>query len=142
MTTNDGEWLNIVKERLKFFSTIIGCILIDSGFIGIWAIIDQAYHKYVVEWLKTWFESTLVNEYVFPGIKGLFDVVTLAIVAIFLYVDFRRIARKLLEIAKEGSKAENLRLEPRELRQPDDAIHLGDTNKSEKSEVEHNERSV
>ncbi|HEV7746403.1 MAG TPA: hypothetical protein VGO56_15510 [Pyrinomonadaceae bacterium] len=106
MSKDDNGWWEIYKDRLSFFVTISGCILLDSLFVIFWAIVHQLFHRYAIHWLEAWLEPSTLTEYLILGVKAGFDIVTLAIVLVFIYVDFRRIVRKIIEKAKEASQAE------------------------------------
>jgi hypothetical protein len=103
MSVKEENWWALVKMRSTFFLTIIVCILLDSLFVIIWGGLHQLFHI-AIDWLKLWLHATKITEYLILVVKAFFDLVTLAIVVVFIYADFKRIVGMILEMATHSTK--------------------------------------
>jgi hypothetical protein len=104
MSKDADDWWRIVKDRTRFFATVISSILLDSFFVFLWAILHQLFHKYGITWVEQYLSPDPITEYVILGMKAIFDVVTLATVLVFIYADFRKIISKILATARDTTQ--------------------------------------
>jgi hypothetical protein len=95
----------LLKERLKFFSEIVGALLIDAAFLSTWALID-----YVAAFLINTFTSGRPPLYILWP-KYALEYSPPLVIAVFVFVDVIRALRKLFDLllsALRGEKDEGL----------------------------------
>ena len=81
--------------RLSFFGEVVGALMIDAVFLGVWAVIH-----YLIEVGATRF-STQATALSFKILKYTFDFSTLTVIAMWVIGDVIRTLRKIIRSLKQ-----------------------------------------
>ena len=98
----DSDLLKHEKDKLKFFLSQTGSILIDLGFLALWVIAHNLFDHYIMKWVHL-----SQNEgYVIEAFKIIFAVTTLATVSAYLISDVKRVFINAFKKGRSEIKAE------------------------------------
>jgi hypothetical protein len=86
----DQEWIEILNERLSFYTALTISLLIDAGFLIGRALLSEWYDRAVA-----WLDPSTLEHWMLTGFKVLFEVSTYYVVLVFVAVDAKKIIRRI-----------------------------------------------
>jgi phosphotransferase system glucose/maltose/N-acetylglucosamine-specific IIC component len=100
--SENESWSEIVTERIKFFVTMLACLIVDGLFILVWYLIHWGLH-----YLSEYFQLVGFEYWVGVFLRCLLEIPVIIATTFFVIIDIIKIGKRLIKGSKKSIEIEN-----------------------------------